>query len=273
MDEQIEVEIEPAVDRDKIERVLAEQNDKHKPSKFQKRINDITRMKGEAERRAHELARENAQLKSQLLSASKNTAILAEKTIEEEIKEAKRQLKEAAERGDSDLSSEANAKLADATARKYAVSSEKQRLENVRPPQPETAPTYTEKTREWVSKNPWFTENPEMQEAALAFDRIARRKHEVESDEYFADIEKKMRGAFPDYEWDGYEDDEEPEVEVVKPPLRTAPASPRSLPGRGGPTTKVRLTQEQLEVAQSLGIPAERYAQRVANLKKQGLLR
>lgn len=271
MSEDIEVEvIDSQVDRERLEKVLDEQNKKHKKPDAQVRINELTRLRHEADRRARTFESENTRLKAELLASSKNAAGFAERGVEGEIQLAKRQLEEAHEKGDSKLTGEATMKLTEASARQAHIAQEKARLESVQLPQPAQAPQYSEKTQAFIDQNPWFTSDADMRDAALSFHNKVKTKHPIDSDEYFSEIGKRMRAAFPDYEWGDEEPDEE---KAEEPRIKTAPATQKNLPGTGQPATKVRLTTEQIAMADSLGIPQERYALRVKNLRQQGILK
>jgi hypothetical protein len=76
------------------------------------------------------------------------------------------------------------------------------------------------------------------------------------SDEYYENINARMRNTFPE---EFGEDEEEPEARTSKRKSNVvAPATRSTAP------KKVRLTQTQVAIAKKLGVPLELYAKKVA---------
>jgi hypothetical protein len=79
---------------------------------------------------------------------------------------------------------------------------------------------------------------------------------DTESDEYYENINARMRKTFPE---EFGETEEEPEDRTSKRKSNVvAPATRSTAP------KKVRLTQTQVAIAKKLGVPLELYAKKVA---------
>jgi phage I-like protein len=72
---------------------------------------------------------------------------------------------------------------------------------------------------------------------------------EVESDEYYNEIDKRMKGYFP----------HKFVVEEQRKPVQTVASAGRKQEGR----RTVRLTKSQVAIAKKLGVPLEEYAKYV----------
>ena len=79
--------------------------------------------------------------------------------------------------------------------------------------------------------------------------------YDPNSDEYFEEINRNIRGKFPEYFGDPESTQEVPRA-FKNPPVVTAPSSRNN----GAKPRKVRLTRTQLSLAKKLGITPEQYA-------------
>ena len=182
-------------------------------------------------------------------------------------------LKQAIESNDASQIMEANDKLT-----QLAVEKEKARLElsnrekqkkeeetkkttnNVQA-EPQTAessqPTQiTPKAKKWAEENEWFGTDEVMTNAAITIhNNISQEGIEVDSDEYYNEVNSRLRKYFP--ESFGNTKDE-PKKETPKP-VQTVASAGRSQQGR----RTVKLTKSQVAIAKKLGVPLEEYARYV----------
>ena len=251
----------------------------------QKRINQLTRKMREAERR------EKAALDfAQGLQKKFDTNLRKLNTTDEQYlkeldarvdaqrEQVKVALQSAIEGQDASKIMEANDKLT-----QLAVEKEKARLElsnrekqkkeeetkktttnNVQA-EPQTAATsapaeITPKAKKWAEDNKWFGTDEVMTNAAITIhNNISQEGIEVDSDEYYNEVNSRLRKYFPD-SFDDTKD--EPKKETPKP-VQTVASAGRSQQGR----RTVKLTKSQVAIAKRLGVPLEEYARYVKEYK------
>ena len=193
--------------------------------------------------------------------------------VDAQREQVKVALKQAIEANDASQIMEANDKLT-----QLAVEKEKARLElsnrekqkkeeetkkttnNVQA-EPQTAessqPTQiTPKAKKWAEENEWFGTDEVMTNAAITIhNNISQEGIEVDSDEYYNEVNSRLRKYFP--ESFGNTKDE-PKKETPKP-VQTVASAGRSQQGR----RTVKLTKSQVAIAKRLGVPLEEYARYV----------
>jgi len=250
-------------------------------------LDEANRRNAEAEQRRREAEERAAAREAELEKARGQVAqseydrvqgyIAAATAKEDNIKRA---LKSAHEVGDYDKVTELQGQLAEVAARKIQYSDAKVRMErDAERAEKELAPK-VERTEQRETRDPfearisglshksqaWLREHPECvtdeaQNAKVIWaDKDARKKGiQPDSPEYFSHIEKLM--GFADTDDDG--DDDEIEVETPKSDSRRAmPAAPVSREARSGQVApgKYRLTREEAEIAEQLGMTPTEYA-------------
>jgi len=220
------------------------------------------RERQELESYAKSLVDENTKLKG---SVEKNqTALLeqAKKNSAIEILSAKRSYKRAYEAGDADKLLDAQEKLTNAKIKSDKLENFKaeplQEAEvPVQIPQQQSQPRVDAKASDWASENSWFGDDDEMTAYAMGVhSKLVKQGVDPLSDEYYENINARMRNTFPE---EFGEDEEEPEARTSKRKSNVvAPATRSTAP------KKVRLTQTQVAIAKKLGVPLELYAKKVA---------
>jgi hypothetical protein len=115
------------------------------------------------------------------------------------------------------------------------------------------------KTRQWMSRNTWFT-RPGFEDVtsfALGLHKkLVDSGVDPRSDAYFERIDTQIKAKFPEVV--GEADDETPALR----PQRKA-ASAVSAPTRGAGPKRIRLTQSQVAMCRTLGITPEQYTQQL----------
>ena len=131
---------------------------------------------------------------------------------------------------------------------------------NIAPQQTETVDP---KAEAWGAQNKWFGTDTAM--TYTAFDLHKRLTEEEgydpQSDEYYAEIDKRIRLEFP-HKFDTTSDKAE---NITTKPTQIVASAKRSVkPGR----KTVRLTSSQVAIAKKLGVPLEEYAKQLKITKE-----
>ena len=293
-DEKVEVEVvddTPPEDRNRkpLEKEVQEPTEdelEEYSTKVQKRLKELTHARHDERRRADALARERAELEriaqaiaeenkrlKQYVDIGQNAYIDKSKSLAEmAFNNAKAKLKAALETGDTDATVAAQEELLKAQFEmQQAASFKPVELQQEKQPvytkteQPKS-PDLDDKVVSWAEKNPWFEKPGKEDMTGYAYgvhNKLVRQYGEgfTKTDEYYQEIDKAMRRAFPEE----FEDFSEKETKPA--PSRTksvvAPAQRTSAP------KKIRLTTTQQNVAKKLGIPLELYAKKMAELENQ----
>ena len=242
----------------------------------QKRINKLTAARRKAEEEAaaavqyiQQMQNENENIKQRLKTIDKGYVSEYEGRITSQEAQAKRAYQESMEAGDYEKSADAQTALA-----QIAIEKERLRLQKARsqqneqqlsvPPQPQARPQPQQerdpKLDSWLSKNDWFGKDNVMTGAARALHEtlVAEEGFDPRTDDYYAEIDKRMRKEMPQK----FQGDKK-NVQSVTP----AGSGTRSL--KSGRKKSVELNPGQVALAQKLKIPLEKYAAEVAKLENR----
>jgi hypothetical protein len=237
----------------------------------QKRIDKLTRKYRESERRekaaldyAKALQKKYSEFEQKYDSGEELYIKEYEARIDAQREQAKIKLKEATEAQDSTKVMEATDELTRLAVEKekarIRVADREQRLKQVKEKAPESfvqpeaineqIPSQpSEKARSWAQKNTWFGNDKIMTNAAFTIhEDLVGMGVEVESDEYYNEINKRMSDSFP-----------HKFVQEQRKPVQTVASAGRKQEGR----RTVRLTKSQVAIAKKLGVPLEEYAKYV----------
>jgi hypothetical protein len=291
-EELTEVEL-PETDEDQSEEVeeLSEEEAKQEEPKkepdeiedysesVKKRIAKLTYKVRESERRetaaldyAKSVQEELNKTKNKLSKTDQNLYDEYKGRVSSELSSAQDRYKKAYESGDTDAMIQAQQDLA-----KLAV--EEESLKRVRAKQPEETEQVEEnveeivnkqvqpqqqapqiepdpKAQEWAKKNNWFGSDVAMTTSAFAFHRqlVEQEGYDPTSEEYYAEVDKRMAEAFPHKLGQAQQNKVN---EVV------AGSSRGSTTARTRSRRKVQLTPSQVAIAKRLGVPLEEYAKHV----------
>mgnify|MGYP003141874585 FL=1 len=229
----------------------------------QKRIDKLTRNWRESQRREQAALDYAKGLQQKYADIEKNYSAVDENYVKEydarvdaEREQVKKSLQEAIEAQDSKKIMEANDQLT-----KLAVEKEKARIKlqqkETQKEEQKKQPTQEQiqqpvqpspRAQEWASDNEWFGKDKAMTNAAFGIhEDLIQKGFDAESEEYYAEVDKQMRGYFPNKF-----------VDETKP-VQTVASAGRKQQGR----KTVRLTRSQVAIAQKLGVPLEEYAKYV----------
>lgn len=245
----------------------------------QKRIDKLTRRYREAERReqaalefARGLHKKYETSEKRLDSADEQYLKEFDARVDAQREQVRVKLRSAIEANDADAIMQANDELtqlavqkekaklqmADRTERlkqleeqKKIQASEIQEQQKAKPVAPEPSP----KAKSWAQKNTWFGNDKIMTNAAFTIhEDLVGMGVDVESEEYYNEIDKRMKDNFP-HKFSIQEQRREPVQQVA--------SAGRQQQGR----KTVRLTKSQVAIAKKLGVPLEEYAKYVKEVQ------
>lgn len=290
-DDQIEVEVEKTEDAaPEIEVVAAESS----PSKddvtetldtLRKKIEEERLARVEAERRAQEAANMAAQARNEAEDTNLHLVTNAIGTLKQNAAILKDHYKSAMEAGDYDRVAEIQQEMANNShklselERGKAAMESKPRVEVPRTPQATDpveafASQLSPRSAQWVRSHPEYAVNPVLREKMIAAHRLAVADSMApDTDEYFDYVEGILRIKKSDpVQTQG----EEATSAAAKPVQRRSspPAAPvsRSGTGDGSRPNVVRLTSEEREMAQMMGMTDKQYAENKLKLIQEGRL-
>jgi len=191
----------------------------------------------------------------------------SETRIKSQLDAVKGKLAAAIESGDTAKQVEAQTELSTLTGDARSIESQKLKEEkyNADPQTPayQQAPTQTpslpqvdEKAEDWATKNSWFGADRAMTFTAFEIhkDLVEKEGFDPKSDEYYVEIDKRIRVDFPHKFGRS-------ETRSIKPAQTVAPVRRSVKPGR----KNVKLTPSQVTIAKKLGVPLEEYAKQLMN--------
>jgi hypothetical protein len=130
-----------------------------------------------------------------------------------------------------------------------------------RPTEAQSAPD--PKAEQWASKNRWFGTDTAMTYTAFDLHKklVDEEGYDANSDEYYSEIDKRIRLEFPHK---FVNNNDTAENSTTKPTQIVASAKRSVKPGR----KTVRLTPSQVAIAKKLGVPLEEYAKQLKITKE-----
>ena len=246
----------------------------------QKRIAKLTKKWREAERQKEEaltyaqsILRKEKETQAKLSKLQPDFVAVTEESINSGVAAAQAKLAAAREANDLKAESEALASISEFGYKKAKLEEtkvaqaefEKQQSERKPqvnlPRQTAAAGTPDPKAEAWSEKNTWFGKDTAM--TYTAFDlhqKLTDQGYDPSSDEYYAEIDKRIRLEFPHK----FANNSDPAEKTTKP-VQTVASAKRST--RSGRQT-VRLTPSQVAIAKKLGVPLEEYAKQLKITKE-----
>ena len=193
-----------------------------------------------------------------------------ETNIKTGMESAQRELATAIESGDAKAQVEANKRIATLAFDNAKLEQAKENKEDVKLSDGGKLPTQTPQTlpeqpadpqaETWAAKNKWFGQNRAMTFTAFEIhkDLVEREGYDPKSNEYYTEIDKRIRVDFPN------KFDKDRGIETSKPVQSVASAQRSVKQGR----QTVRLTSSQVAIAKKLGVPLEEYAKQLKLTKE-----
>jgi len=268
--EQVEQEpVETKDDNKTLESKKEQESELEKYSEsVKKRISKLTFEKREAERQKEEAIRYAQVVKQEAENRysklDKTYVSEFERRVKTNLDAVKVALRNAIESGNIDAQISAQEQLAslnlDAARlgalknREQNVKSEVKRDINITPQQAET-PSVDPKAEDWASRNNWFGSDSAMTYTAFDMHKklVNEEGYDPKSDEYYAEIDKRIRLEFPHK----FATKDIVSTERAKPAQTVASAN---RPSQSGRKKTVKLTPSQVAIAKRLGVPLEEYA-------------
>jgi len=193
----------------------------------------------------------------------------SETRVKSQLDAVKAKLAAAIEGGETAKQVEAQTELSTLTNDANKIASEKSRRatyeretphapqyrEGMAQPTPQSLPQVDEKAETWADKNKWFGKDKPMTYTAFEHhkDLVETEGMDPTSDEYYAEINKRMKLDFP-HKFDTNE-------KTTKTVQTVASVKRGVKPGR----KTVKLTSSQVQIAKKLGVPLEEYAKQLLN--------
>ena len=245
----------------------------------QSRIAKLTRKMREAERReaaaidyAKAVEEKRQALEKRFEKTDADYIKKFESTISSGLEAAQKELAAAIESGDAKAQVEANKRIATLAFENAKLDAAKEGRET--PKQAEKPVNLSQggeisqpamndpinpdpRAEAWASKNSWFGTDRAMTYTAFEIhkDLTEKEGYDPNSNEYYAEVDKRIRVDFPHKFGNTNE-------KQTAAPVQTVASANRSVkPGR----KTVRLTSSQVAIAKKLGVPLEEYAKQLKN--------
>ena len=241
----------------------------------QSRIAKLTRKMREAERReaaaieyATVVENKRKQDQERFNKVDSDYTAKFEESVKSGMDMAQQKLASAIEAGDATAQVEANKKIAELAFENAKLQQRKEAkpVEQETPVKlsdggqlpnqtPQQMPQADPMAEDWAAKNRWFGQDRAMTFTAFEIhkDLVDKEGIDPKSDEYYTQIDKRIRVDFP-HKFDNNET-----IATTKPVQSVASANRSIKPGR----KQVRLTSSQVAIAKKLGVPLEEYAKQL----------
>ena len=262
----------------KLEEKKSDENLEDYSKGVQARIAKLTRKMREAERReqaaidyAKAVEEKRQALEKRFQKTDADYVKKFETSIQTGLEAAQKELAAAIESGDAQAQVEANKRIATLAFENAKLDQAKQGREETQAEKPVNLnqggqvqqPAMDDpinpdpRAEAWASKNSWFGTDRAMTYTAFEIhkDLTEKEGYDPNSDEYYAEVDKRIRVDFP-HKF-GNTEQKQPTA-----PVQTVASANRSVkPGR----KQVRLTSSQVAIAKKLGVPLEEYAKQLKN--------
>ena len=233
----------------------------------EKRIRQLIRQRKERDEQIAALIQKNEELGNNLRTKDKEVNQVnklsldaSEKQLTDKLELARTVYMEAFEEGEKEKLLKAQEMLNEAQADLKAVSSAKQSYEEVEvsssatPPPSRTniaQPATDPKAEEWAARNDWFGQDNVKTAAALAIDaELKQEGFDPKEDDFYQEIDNRIQKAFNQESQERVQENPSTPAQVVSGASRLSPSS----------SSKVKLSKEDVRLAQKWNIPLEQYA-------------
>ena len=237
----------------------------------EKRIRKLIRERKERDEHIQALIQKNEELSNNLRTKDKEVNVLgkssldaSEKQLTDKIELARAVYAEAFEEGDKDRVLKAQEMLNDAQIDLKNVTAAKSNYPEIEDvpqqaqPQPQQQvrqqPANDPRAEDWASKNNWFGKDNVMTAAALAIDaELKGEGYDPQDQDFYQEIDNRLKKAFPQK----LGESQERVQEVTSSPAQVVSGGSRS---SSSSSRKVKLSKEDVALAQKWNIPLEKYA-------------
>lgn len=252
-------------------------NVKKRINKLTARLRETQRREQEALNYARQVQAHAQEIEQRYVKTDAERLVEAKNRVETQAVALKQIIRKAREEGDVDTETEAQQRLAALTmensqieaanaqreayvqqqqwaAQQAAYQAQQQQPVQQQPQQVDP------RVEEWAEKNKWYGRDTVMTHAAWGIHRqlIQAEGFDPSSDEYYDELDKRIRQAFPQKfeETSGSANNRSRNVQTVAPASRSSGINNTA-------RRTVRLTPSQVAIAKKLGVPLEEYAKYV----------
>jgi len=229
----------------------------------QKRIRQLIKQRKDRDDQIQTLLSQNEQLTAhihhkdaELFNVSKLSLDTSEKQLTDKVELARKVYLEAFDDGDKEMLLKAQETLNDAQSDLKMVNSAKIDYQGERKQPRSVAPssgppqTYDPRAAKWAEQNEWFGKDTVRTAAALAIDaELKGEGYDPNDNEYYEEINNRLQEAFPQ-KYERVQENTSQPAQVVSGASRSSPTSGK----------KIKLSKEDVRLAQKWGIPLEQYA-------------
>tara|TARA_R110001599_G_scaffold340913_1_gene561627 strand:- start:418 stop:1326 length:909 start_codon:yes stop_codon:yes gene_type:complete len=229
----------------------------------QKRIRQLVKQRKDRDSQIQSLITRNEQLSStlqnkdkELFHSNKLSLDASEKQLTDKVELARKVYLDAFDEGDKETLLSAQESLNDAQADLKTINSAQMNYQE-EPEQVPTVsrqavspPTYDPRATKWAEQNEWFGKDTIRTAAALAIDaELKGEGYDPNDNEFYEEVNKRLQEAFPQ-KYERVQANTSQPAQVVSGASRSSPTSGK----------KVKLSKEDVSLAQKWGIPLEQYA-------------
>jgi hypothetical protein len=245
----------------------------------QKRIRQLVKQRKERDEQIAQVIHQNEQLSNQLNQVHQQFTNIrglnldsSEKQLTDKLTLARNAYKTAHEEGDSqkvlqaqEMLNEAQTDLKAVQITKQQFQQQPQQLQGIgqqqQQPQYQPQPAPDPKAQDWASKNEWFGSDRVMTAAALAIDAELKEEGFNPTDsEFYNEVNRRVKETFP-HKFN----EEVRQQETASKPAQVVAGASRSSPGS---SKKVKLSKEDIRLANKWNVPLEKYAQEKLKAEK-----
>ena len=232
----------------------------------EKRIRQLIRQRKERDEHIAALIQKNEELNTTLRTqykevdeVNKLSLDASEKQLTDKLELARSVYMEAFEEGDKERVLKAQEMLNDAQTDLKAVSSAQKNYKEVPVQEPQYQPPPVQqasdpRAEEWAARNNWFGQDNVKTAAALAIDaELKSEGYDPTDNDFYQEIDKRINKAFSQ----NIEETTERVQDNTSPPAQVVSGSSRS---SSSSSNKVKLSKEDVRLAQKWNIPLEQYA-------------
>ena len=255
----------------------------------QKRIRQLVSQRKEREAQIEELLQQQKEMQIKLQQREQeyqqllNTNVESnERQVTERIELAKDAYRQAVESGDADKIVNAQTALNNAQNDFSRLSDFRKQAESFKPveysEQEQQQQTYSnayvaeaqQKAADWAAENTWFNKDRVLTAAALAIDEDVKNEgYNPADDDYYQEINRRLEAEFPQ------KFGKAQKAEAVSPAPQAASQPAQVVAGASHTSTapsnkKVKLSQEDVRLAEKWGISLEQYAAEKMKVEKAG---
>ena len=237
----------------------------------QKRIRQLIKQRKDKEDQISQLMQKNEELQglvkkreTEFSTVSKKNLEVTEKQLTDKMNMARVAYKNAYEAGDQEKLLQAQEMLNETQVDLKNVNVTKEKFKQA-PQQPVQQQQYQQpvaqqapdpRAQEWAQQNTWFGKDNVMTAAALAIDaELKQEGYSTDDIEFYQEVDKRIRESFPTKFQEGNNQDVR-QQDTSRPAQVVAGAS-RSTPN----PRKVKLSKNDVNLANKWNIPLEQYAQ------------